>query len=136
MTNEIPFDEWLNEQGDNVRLAMCDGHPETLILVDMNTMSVYKYVPAENQDDAREKIHEFLSKLGPSNITREVVQHDNPLDFKVTKASDLKAEDVWLQERILHELLITRDIVGLDKQLLRTRLADYGAIGDLGGLDE
>ena len=138
MTNAIPFDDWINEQGDNVRLAMCDGHPETLILVDTTTMYVYKYVPAENQDDTREMIREFLSKLGPSNATREFVQHeiydthDKQLGFKVTKASELKAEDARLQERMLHELLITRDIIDdkwLDKQL-RNRLTDYGAIGD------
>ena len=62
MTNEIPFGEWLNEQGDDVRLAMCEGHPETLILVDTANMGVYKYVPAENQDGAREAMSEFLRK--------------------------------------------------------------------------
>ena len=50
MTNEIPFGDWLNEQGDDVRLAVCEGHPETLILVDTINMNVYKYVLAKNQD--------------------------------------------------------------------------------------
>lgn len=60
MTNAIPFGDWLDEQGDDVRLAMCEGHPETLILVDTTTMYVYKYVPAKNQDGARKMIGEFL----------------------------------------------------------------------------
>ena len=59
MTNAISFGDWLDEQGDDVRLAMCEGHPETLILVDTTDMNVYKYVPAENQD-AREMMDELL----------------------------------------------------------------------------
>lgn len=59
MTNAIPFGDWLDEQGDDVRLAMCEGHPETLILVDTTDMSVYKYVPAGDQDGA----HEAFGKL-------------------------------------------------------------------------
>lgn len=62
MTNAIPFGDWLKEQGDDVRLAMCDGHPEMLILVDTTDMGVYKYVPAKNQDDAREAMSELLRK--------------------------------------------------------------------------
>lgn len=62
MTNAIPFGEWLEEQGDDVRLAMCEGHPETLILVDTTNMGVYKYVPAKNQDGAREAMSVFLRK--------------------------------------------------------------------------
>ena len=60
MTNAIPFEDWIEKQGDDVRLAMCEGHPETLILVDTTNMGVYKYVPAENQDSAREMMGEFL----------------------------------------------------------------------------
>ena len=60
ITNAIPFGDWLDEQGDDVRLAMCDGHPETLILVDTTDMNVYKYVPAENQDGAREAFGELM----------------------------------------------------------------------------
>lgn len=56
----IPFGNWLDEQGDDVRLAMCEGHPETLILVDTTDMRVYKYVPAESQDGAREMMGELL----------------------------------------------------------------------------
>lgn len=59
MTNAIPFGDWLDEQGDDVRLVMCEGHPETLILVDTTNMNVYKYVPAENQD-ARETMEELM----------------------------------------------------------------------------
>lgn len=59
MTNAIPFGDWLDEQGDDIRLVMCDGHPETLILVDTTNMNVYKYVPAENQD-AREMMEELM----------------------------------------------------------------------------
>lgn len=65
MTNAIPFGDWLDEQGDDVRLAMCEGHPETLILVDTTNMSVYKYVPAESQDGACETMREFLIKRMP-----------------------------------------------------------------------
>lgn len=54
MTKAIPFGDWLDEQGDDVRLAMCEGHPETLILVDTTNMGVYKYVVAESQDGVRE----------------------------------------------------------------------------------
>lgn len=62
MANVIPFDDWLDEQGDDVRLAMCEGHPETLILVDTTNMNVYKYVPSEIQDGVREEMREFLKK--------------------------------------------------------------------------
>lgn len=62
MTDAIPFGDWLDEQGDDVRLAMCDGHPETLILVDTTTMCVYKYVAAKSQDGVREATEEFLRK--------------------------------------------------------------------------
>lgn len=62
MTNAIPFFDWFNEQGNDVRLAMCEGHPDTLILVDTTNMSVYKYVEAESQDGVREATREFLRK--------------------------------------------------------------------------
>lgn len=62
MTKAIPFGDWLDEQGDDVRLAMCEGHPETLILVDTTNMGVYKYVVAESQDGVREATSEFLRK--------------------------------------------------------------------------
>lgn len=62
MTNTIPFGDWLDEQGDDVRLTMCEGHPETLILVDMTNLGVYKYMPAESQDGAREMMGELLRK--------------------------------------------------------------------------
>lgn len=65
MTNAIPFEDWIEKQGDDVRLAMCEGHPETLILVDTTNMSVYKYVPAESQDGACETMREFLIKRMP-----------------------------------------------------------------------
>ena len=60
MTKAIPFGDWLDEQGDDVRLAMCEGHPETLILVDTTNMGVYKYVPAERQTSGflRKRMHE------------------------------------------------------------------------------
>lgn len=60
MTKAIPFVDWLDEQGDDVRLAMCEGHPETLILVDTANMSVYKYVPAKSQDCVRKLTSKFL----------------------------------------------------------------------------
>lgn len=60
MTDAIPLGEWLDEQGDDVRLVMCEGRPETLILVDTTDMAVYKYVPVGNQDGAREATSKFL----------------------------------------------------------------------------
>lgn len=62
MTNAIPFCDWLDKQDDDVMLAMCEGHPETLILVDTTNMGVYKYVPAKSQDGTREATSEFLRK--------------------------------------------------------------------------
>lgn len=62
MTKAIPFVDWLDEQGDDVRLAMCEGHPETLILVDTTNMGVYKYVASESQDGVREATSEFVRK--------------------------------------------------------------------------
>ena len=127
MTNAVPFDEWLNGQGDDVRVTMCDGHPETLILVDTTTMYVYKYVPAENQDDARGMLREFLNKIGPSNAAREFVQHevqdilDKPLDFKTTLAPKFKSQDAQLQERIRHAVLMTRDILDDERFICRMR---------------
>lgn len=63
MTSAIPFGDWLDEQGDDVRLAMCDSHPETLILVDTTDMAVYKYVLAKNQNGARKTMRWLLEKL-------------------------------------------------------------------------
>lgn len=50
MSNAIPFEDWLDKQGDDVFLAMCDGHPSTIILVDKTDFAVYKYTndKAEN----------------------------------------------------------------------------------------
>lgn len=62
MTKAIPFVDWLDEQEDDVRLAMCEGHPETLILVDTTNMGVYKYVPAKSQDGVRKLASKFLMK--------------------------------------------------------------------------
>ena len=62
MTKAIPFGDWLDEQGDDVRLAMCEGHPDTLLLVDTTNMGVYKYVASESQDGVREATGEFLRK--------------------------------------------------------------------------
>lgn len=103
MTNAIPLEDWLNEQGDNSRLVMCDCHPETLILVDMTNMYVYKYLPADNQDGARETMLEFLSKLGPSNEMRKCasnIMHNGQLDFKVTETSELAEENAKLRELV------------------------------------
>lgn len=60
MTNAILFEDWLKEQGDDVRLVMCEGHPETLILVDTINFAVYRYVPAVSQDGAREAMEELM----------------------------------------------------------------------------
>ena len=99
----IPFSDWLNKQGNNIQLDMCEGHPETLILVDMTNMHVYKYVPAENQNDTRDIMREFLSKIGPSNEVRDFVQyemHDAKLNLKETRMSELKAENAKLKELV------------------------------------
>lgn len=60
MTNAIPFGDWLEEQGDDVRLAMCEGHPETLILVDKTDMSVYRYIIDKDMDGLSEAMDELL----------------------------------------------------------------------------
>lgn len=65
MSSAVQLEDWLNEQGDDVRLAMCEGHPETLILVDTTDVRVYKYVPAESQYGACEMMGEFLRKRMP-----------------------------------------------------------------------
>lgn len=76
MTNAIPFDDWLDEQGDDVRLVMCEGHPETFILVDTTDMSVYKYVPSDIQDGVRDKTREFLKKYLMKHMAKLGVETD------------------------------------------------------------
>lgn len=60
MTNEIPFGDWLDEQGDDALLAMCEGHPETLILVDTTNMVVYKYTVDRDVDGLNETMNELM----------------------------------------------------------------------------
>ena len=62
MSNAIPFEDWLDKQGDDVFLAMCDGHPSTIILIDKTDFAVYRYTndKAEN-DRLRELVEDMLS---------------------------------------------------------------------------
>ena len=68
MSDAMPFGEWLEGQGDDVRLAMCDGHPNVLILVDRTNLAVYRYVLATNQEGVSEELCELarvrLGELG------------------------------------------------------------------------
>ncbi len=72
MTNAIPFGDWLDEQGDNVRLTLCDGHPETLILVDMTDMNVYRYVIDKDMDGLSEAMGELM-RMRVQDLGIEVV---------------------------------------------------------------
>jgi len=76
MTNTIPFDDWLDEQGDDVRLVMCEGHPETFILVDTTDMSIYKYALSDIQDGVRDETREFLKKYLMKHMAKLGVETD------------------------------------------------------------
>lgn len=60
MTNAIPFEDWIEKQGDDVRIAMCEGHPETLILVDTTDFAVYRYVIDRDMDGLSEAMEELM----------------------------------------------------------------------------
>lgn len=68
MSNAIPFEDWLEEQGDDVRLALCDGHPDALILVDRTDFAVYRYTIDRDIDGLDEAMGELMrvraSELG------------------------------------------------------------------------
>lgn len=62
MSEAIPFDEWFKAQGDDAQLAVCNGHPDTIILVDKTSLAVYRYVIDANQDGAHEALGELMRK--------------------------------------------------------------------------
>lgn len=68
MTNEIPFEGWIKKQGDDVRLAVCNGHPDVLVLVDKTNLAVYRYVIDKDMDRLSEAMEELMrvqaSELG------------------------------------------------------------------------
>lgn len=60
MTNEIPFEGWIEKQGDDVRLAVCDRHPDVLVLVDKTNLAVYRYVIDKDMDRPSEAMEELM----------------------------------------------------------------------------
>jgi hypothetical protein len=68
MSNAIPFGDWLHEQGDNVFVAVCDGHPDALILIDKTNLAVYRYTIDKDVDGLDEAMGELMrvraSELG------------------------------------------------------------------------
>lgn len=60
MSNAIPFEDWLDKQGDDVFLAMCDGHPSTIILVDKTDFAVYRYT---NDKAENAKLRELVVRM-------------------------------------------------------------------------
>ena len=68
MSNAIPFEYWLHEQGDNVLVAVGDGHPDVIILVDKTDLAVYKYTIGRDVDGFDEAMSELMrvraSELG------------------------------------------------------------------------
>ena len=63
MTNAIPFEDWLEEQGDDVRLVLCDGHPDTIILLDKTNLAVYRYTIDKDTDGLSEAMEELMRVL-------------------------------------------------------------------------
>lgn len=68
MSKAIPFGDWLHEQGDNVFVAVCDEHPDALILIDKTNLAVYKYTIDRDVDGLGEVADELMrvraSELG------------------------------------------------------------------------
>ena len=68
MSNAIPFEDWLEEQGYDVRLVLCDGHPDIIVLVDKTNLAVYRYTIDEDTDGVSEAMEERMrvraSELG------------------------------------------------------------------------
>lgn len=60
MTNEIPFENWIEEQGDDVRLVVCSGHPDVIVLVDKTNLAVYRYVIDRDMDGLSEAMEELM----------------------------------------------------------------------------
>ena len=64
MNNAIPFEDWLEEQGDNVFVAISDVHPDALILIDKTDLAVYRYTidgDVDGLDEAIGKITRVLA---------------------------------------------------------------------------
>lgn len=60
MTNEILFENWIEKQGDDVRLVVCNGHPDVLVLVDKASFAVYRYVIDKDMDGLSEAMEELM----------------------------------------------------------------------------
>lgn len=60
MSNATPFEDWLNEQGDNVFVAVSDGRPDAIILVDKTDFAVYKYTIDRDVDGLNETMNELM----------------------------------------------------------------------------
>lgn len=60
MTNEILFENWIEKQGDDVRLVVCNGHPDVLVLVDKTSFAVYRYVIDKDMDGLSEAMEELM----------------------------------------------------------------------------
>lgn len=60
MTSEIPFENWIEKQGDDVRIAVCNGHPDVLVLVDKTNLAVYRYVIDKDMDGLSEAMEELM----------------------------------------------------------------------------
>lgn len=71
MTNAIPFEDWFEEQGDDVRLVLCDGHPEAIVLLDKTSLAVYRYVIDKDMDGLSEAT-EKLMRVRSSELGIEV----------------------------------------------------------------
>ena len=60
MTNETPFENWIEKQGDDVRFTVCNGHPDVLVLVDKTNLAVYRYVIDKDMDGFSEAMEELM----------------------------------------------------------------------------
>ena len=71
MSNAIPFEDWLDKQGDDVFLAMCDGHPSTLILVDKIELAVYRYNICKDKDGLNDAMREPMGIRASESESKE-----------------------------------------------------------------
>lgn len=60
MTNEVSFENGIEKQGDDVRIVVCNGHPDALVLVDKTSLSVCRYVIDRDMDGLSEATEELM----------------------------------------------------------------------------
>ena len=60
MTNEVSFENGIEKQGDDVRIVVCNGHPDALVLVDKTSLSVHRYVIDRDMDGLSEATEELM----------------------------------------------------------------------------